>query len=378
MTETPSKQTEPQGTEVSTDHHWNSRHGGPHVRLEIPVHVYSYGVDEQPYYDEGRTIEVSAYGGLLAIARPLAAGQSVLVINPKTGNKMSCRVGSVKQDESGVNHIRVEFETRSAKFWGIAFPADDRDPTEQKHPQPPEPASSSALPARSPESSVAAQKSSPKAGAEHEAAMPQNEGRITKLIRGRWRQLAWAGGGLVALLVFITFWTARSRGPRAGSQAEASPTVEGVAPEDARLIPNLGTYRLATERDFDPLAVSWLRGSGRPVSGDIPGLYSGPGESHAYVLIGKNHMRRVVILAGGQVRCDAQYRTVAIAARVPKGMLARITWEDATPVASEGDGLLVVRSASDPGSGVVLLLSGNEVVPRIPVDFHQALNSQAP
>jgi hypothetical protein len=155
-----------------------------------------------------------------------------------------------------------------------------------------------------------------------------------------------------------------------------------VPPEDARLIPDGAKYALATEMDFDPAAASWVRSQGLPVSGDVPGAFAGPDESHAYILKGANLDWRVVIVANGRIRCDIHYSSIAIAARVPKSSLGRtlwspksvlntIAWQSESGLAQVGDGLLVVRSAGDATSGVVLVLSGDEVTPVIPSSYTQ-------
>jgi hypothetical protein len=338
---------------------------GPRVRLETAVLIYySWGEDSQAFYDEAKTIEVSAYGGLIETTRAVEMGQSVLLIDPTGGQSMVCQIRSVVEPQPNVYHVGLEFTTPSPKFWGIAFSADDWDPAEQKLPPTPEPAKA-ASPAAS------AGQLQPQSDRVAATAAPQSQGKSSQPASRGWGILIWAGAGLAIVLAFVIFWTGRSSTTPSAAPDAGSSVVEGMAPEDARIIPNLGNFRLAAERDFDPLAVSWLRGLGQQPSGDIVGQYSGSGQSHAYVLIGNDHQRRVVIVAGGQVRCDAEYRTVAIAALVPKEFLPRISWDDTSPIESEGDGLLVVRSASDPGSGVVLLLSGDQVVPRVPVDFHQ-------
>ena len=86
----------------------------------------------------------------------------------------------------------------------------------------------------------------------------------------------------------------------------------------------------------------------------------------------------IVILADGQLRCDAKYRSVAIVARVPKGAIQNVIWANPPPADSEGDGLLVVRNASELRSGVVLLLRGDEVVTGTPTSYQHIPLSQLP
>jgi hypothetical protein len=143
------------------------------------------------------------------------------------------------------------------------------------------------------------------------------------------------------------------------------------------LISDSDNFRLATTADFDPDAISWLHGSSPEASGEIPGAYSGADKSDAYVLIGKNGMRRVLIMANGQVRCDAQYRTIALAVRVPRISMEKIDWSR-PPGESDGDGLLIVPTADQLGSSVVLFLNGQQVVSGTPIDYRQVLLHRTP
>jgi hypothetical protein len=146
---------------------------------------------------------------------------------------------------------------------------------------------------------------------------------------------------------------------KAGLEANEDSSLVQVAPEDAGVIPRFGHFRLAGPADFDPDAVAWLRNSGQSASGKLPGFYSGSRKSNAYVLIGEGTERRIVILADGGVRYNAEYPVVAVAARVPKEFIQKINWADPSPPEFQGDGLLIVRAADDPASGVILFLQGD-------------------
>ena len=176
-------------------------------------------------------------------------------------------------------------------------------------------------------------------------------------LRGQ-RVFTWLIAAGAALLVLITFWAAAPNRQSAVTAVSWVPISQTLGLEDATLIPDSDSFRLATTADFDPDAISWLHTSGRQVSGEIPGAYSGVDKSDAYVLIGKNDMRRVLIIVNGKVRCDAQYKTVALAVRVPRNSIEKIDWSR-TPGEPDGDGLFIVSNASSPGSGIVLFLSWN-------------------
>jgi len=145
----------------------------------------------------------------------------------------------------------------------------------------------------------------------------------------------------------------------------------GVSSEITRIMPRASGVRLAAKEDFDPEAVSWLENSGQEVSSQIRGDFTGSGESRGYLWVGNNKSWNVVLLANNQTRCDVSLPTVAIAARVSKESLNRIQWDGPAPPEPSGDGLLIVRSAKDPASSVLLSLRGTEVVGSHPADYRQ-------
>lgn len=314
----------------------------PRVALRVPVMVRFQG--EQ---NEGRTINVSAHGALLVMPRTVEVGQSILLTYPETQQEIVCHIKSVARVGPRLNYVRVQFATSSPKFWGIAFPAEDWDYANEEI------------------SSEATE-------------VPQSLVETAKLLLKHWRVASWPTFALVVFLTLVTLMIAKSHRSSGASGAGGSPAPQSVAPEDSRPIPGAENYRVATKEDFDPDAILWLRNSGQQASGEIPGSYSAFGESHAYLLIGKDNTRHVVILAAGQLRCDAQYRAVAIVARVPKKSIQKIRWADPPPGKPEGDGVLVVRAANNPGSGVVLFLEGDQVVSGTPVDYRLTPVSQTP
>ena len=151
----------------------------------------------------------------------------------------------------------------------------------------------------------------------------------------------------------------------------------GVLPVDATRIAGVDGWRAATPDDFDPDAAAWLRGTGAPVSGRIAGDFSGRGSDQdvAYVLVRADGVRRIVLLANGDDRYDVRYPSIALVARVPKSSLGGVHWIGPSPDNVVGDGLLIVRNADDPSSGLVLFLANNRIVTTVPENY-QALSPQ--
>jgi hypothetical protein len=318
----------------------------------MSVFVDSTGADGQLFHDEGKTVEIAARGGVIIVAREFKVGQAVLVVNPKTWGRIACDVLSVELDSSSVNRIDVAFRNKSLSFWGITF----SDPAEQT---------------AAPESF---------ADSTAQGLSGGNLG-ITKLVFRNRTSLVWIGCALIGLLLLLSFFLgARLHGPTAPPTplSDAGSALQDVPPEDARLIPDLGSYRLATSNDFDRNAASSLQQFGEQPAGLIPGAYSGSNESNAYILVGRENAHRVVIVANGHLRWDAQYKSIVLAARVPKGALPRIVWADTNRSSSDGDGLLIVSDLNDSRSGVVLLINADQVITRTPVDFRLIYSSQIP
>lgn len=298
------------------------------VRVELPVRVCLPG---ESSYQLTKTIEIGTSGALLIIPGNVQTGQTLLLINPKSSNQAACKVCYVRKKEDGKNHVGVEFINESSQFWGFALSSMQWEPAT--------------------------------------ATLPQDAPLASK----RWRAIGWPALVLASGLgLFFLLTASRPKASAAPAPAASSIALE-MANEEASLIPEIDDYRLATAGDFDPDSVLWLTHSGQPVGGTIRGAFSAFGESRAYVMIGKSQMRRVLIVANGKLYCDAQYKSVAIAVRVPKETIGSVDWADPPPADVDGDGLLVVRSAKDTTSGVVLFLRGDQVVSGTPFDYRLLL-----
>lgn len=343
------------------------------LMFEIPVEVYASRNNEEPTYEVARSLTVNAHGGLLAMTTLVGFGEILRLRNPATQMEVECRVCRFGMSyPGGVNQVGVEFLKVSPAFWNITSPPADWDPawvppTPRERPEPPLPppdAESEPAPKR-----VRKPASNNVRKITEEAVKAQRESGQIKEKDAEpigWRFLSWPTFALAGLVGLIVLFVAISYGSRTAAVPAASAGIAGVAPEQARLIPGIENYRLAMPADFDQAGVSWMVNSGQQVAGEIPGSFSALGQSNAYVLAGKDGMWRIVILADGKLRCDAQYRSVALVARVARGAIQKIVWATPPPIDSEGDGLLVVRSVNDLGSAVVLFLRGGQVVSGTP------------
>ena len=168
----------------------------------------------------------------------------------------------------------------------------------------------------------------------------------------------------------------------AASTAGAEVFNSGIAPKDEPRIAGAEGWRAAQASDFDTAAVAWLSGQHRgEISGRFEGMFAGLDQppTSAYVLVLRNSQaprKRVVILGPQTPVFDGAFNSIAIAAVVPRDSLAGVAWQQPDKVPPpDGDGLLVVRNASDLKSGLILYSSGGKVKSGLPVNY-QAVTVQ--
>jgi hypothetical protein len=166
------------------------------------------------------------------------------------------------------------------------------------------------------------------------------------------RRAVIAAGALVALVMLFTGGMTTQR----AAAADAPKDTSGVLPIDARLIPNLAGWRVATVNDFDPTTLNWMRGLDIKPMGRMHGDFSGkenPADV-AYLLISDNGMRRIVVLSEGKLRYDGQFDGLLGVFLLPKPDINTVKWRGHQPDEADGDGLVLVRRMNDPSNDVAL------------------------
>jgi hypothetical protein len=345
------------------------------VRFEMPVGIYAYRENEKPIFEEGKTLQVSAHGAILVLTTPVEIGQTLRLINPRTKEEIQCCVRRFALRYPGLDQIGVEFAAFAPRFWDIASRPPDWDPAwvppaERKRPQ-------RRLPTNAPPKPLLRGPASDPSNATAESLALEclqslKPDKAKPSLKGWRAHKALVLACSAALLVVWTAMPHEFTAPVAPAAAATKVAVPTGLPIEIAGIPDIGGFRPARTGDFDPEGVSWLQRWRLPASGQISGDYTASGKSWAYILLGKDQTWRVLILADRQLRCDVRYQAIAIAARVPKEFTQSIQWDEPVPPESDGDGLLIVRSAKDPGSGVVLFLQGTDVVSGSrPADYRQ-------
>jgi hypothetical protein len=95
-------------------------------RLFLQVRVVVEGkLANKPFSEECLTIIVNAHGALVEMKISLEQGQTVTLLNVRTGEKTECAVKLVTPAEARKFNTAVEFKTPNPGFWRISFPPDD-------------------------------------------------------------------------------------------------------------------------------------------------------------------------------------------------------------------------------------------------------------
>ncbi len=328
---------------------------GPHLPLEFPVIVRYEQENGEAIRLHTRTVSVAVNGALLLLPAPLPQNHAIRLVNVKTTQEIECIVRSVRE-KNGQYHAGVEFAAWCPDFWEITFPREQGDPAPEPPPdqRPSRPFFGRERIAPGP---LPAQADLPLQAASHKL--------LRRLVLFGWRKYLLLP---LPVLLLAAVWLALR--PASGNAPPAPPPAP-LPGELLQIVPGIAGFRLAAATDFAIQASAFLHQLGQPVSGKIPGQFTPAGQSTAYLLVNSEPSWRVLIVENGQLRCDARYKSIAIAGRIPHDLLPRIHWLDRSPAQPSGDGLLLVRSASQKDSALVLFLQGTDVLSAVPADYEE-------
>jgi len=180
-----------------------------------------------------------------------------------------------------------------------------------------------------------------------------HEVKVTPFQRKRHivRRAVIAIGGVAALVMLFTGGMMTRNSPPPKTQDSS-----GVLPIDARMIPNLAGWRVATTDSYDPVILNWMKGHELKPQGRIHGDFSGKGNPAdvAYFLVSDDGSRRVVVLSEGKLRYDGRFDSLLGVVLLPKSDIDSIDWPDnRQPGGVDGDGLILIRKANEPTNDVV-------------------------
>lgn len=184
----------------------------------------------------------------------------------------------------------------------------------------------------------------------------------------RARKVALLVGGLVGVWLLVS--------PQNPVTAGMRPLAwqNGVAAEDARLIPDAGRWAVIDPATLDSSFRYWLSGFGAQPNSRIKLDSRGSGEPTgvAYLLATAKagDRKRVVWVADHQVVYDIVEKVQGIA-RVPASSLARMAWRAGSrpPETPEGDGLMIIRNYMEPNGIAVFFVQNGHIYSGVPEDL---------
>jgi hypothetical protein len=95
------------------------------VKLSVPVIVLAESREREQMQEETVTAVVNAHGGIFKLQMELLVGQPIMVLNPLTNQKESCRVVRVDELPSGGFGVAFEFDVAAPEFWPLSSPPAD-------------------------------------------------------------------------------------------------------------------------------------------------------------------------------------------------------------------------------------------------------------
>ncbi len=118
------------------DEHGSTRRRTQRVKIAVPIAVRIPKAGASFYEEATETVVVNAHGCLALLAVPLASGQQVQIINPKSSEEQECTVVWIGQFNEGKREVGLEFSEPAPRFWRITFPPEDWNPADRKLPSP--------------------------------------------------------------------------------------------------------------------------------------------------------------------------------------------------------------------------------------------------
>jgi PilZ domain len=89
-------------------------------RIACRVRVFVYGHvpgEEEPFYEEATTLDVSAYGGMITVAANVSVGQRFLLTNTVTQENQECHVVRCTRNGPAECEMAFEFPHLTPNFW---------------------------------------------------------------------------------------------------------------------------------------------------------------------------------------------------------------------------------------------------------------------
>jgi hypothetical protein len=88
----------------------------------LPVLVYGYQADKEPFQEETGARLVSMNSAVLSLTAAVEPGQTLMLLSPASDEEQPCEVANVTR-ENGRSIIEVRFSRAAWEFWSMPNPA---------------------------------------------------------------------------------------------------------------------------------------------------------------------------------------------------------------------------------------------------------------
>jgi hypothetical protein len=100
--------------------------------LNVAITVRSEGgAPNTAFEEQTQTFVVNAHGAMIGLAAKVRKGQMLRLTHKSTRGEQLCKVMYLGPVSGGKTQVGVEFTTSVPHFWGITFPPDDKNVSEQ-------------------------------------------------------------------------------------------------------------------------------------------------------------------------------------------------------------------------------------------------------
>jgi hypothetical protein len=93
------------------------RREGPRRAHRVPVLVYGWDAEEQPFHEETEAFEINENGSLLWLETRVARGQRLFLINMRNQAEQECRVIRIDKRVRGKARVAIQFSRPAPHFW---------------------------------------------------------------------------------------------------------------------------------------------------------------------------------------------------------------------------------------------------------------------
>jgi hypothetical protein len=104
---------------------WLKSRRSQRIDLNVSVVVHRPAGEGPQFYENTKTLVVSAHGALVALKGMVGPKQRLMLQNTASGEQQECRVVCVNHELAGPPTVAVEFTRPTPGFWRVAFPPAD-------------------------------------------------------------------------------------------------------------------------------------------------------------------------------------------------------------------------------------------------------------